>query len=130
MRRLSALWVTVMLAAAALGAGTGCAPRQVVVESESPVTGGQASVERLRSELQRLASAQSDYYRVNGRYADALGPLAFEPASGVRVDIVQGDRSGFSATATAGTAECAIYSGAVRAPRSYLTSPDVVACRP
>jgi hypothetical protein len=109
-------------------AAAGCA-RQAVVVSEPGVGTAQAEA-TLRADLERLAEAQNGYYGGNGRYADALSELGLTPAIGVRIDVIQGDRDGFSAIGRAGDAECAVYLGDVRSPRSYLTRPDVVQCRP
>jgi hypothetical protein len=111
-------------------AAAGCA-RQVVVQSETggPVGSPQATEDLLRVELQRLAAAQEEYQAANGHYADEVAGLDLQVAEGVRIDIIQGDSAGWSALARAGDSECAIYSGDVRSPRSYVTRPDVVDCR-
>lgn len=119
--------------AAALGALVAlasCAPRQAIVESEpggrAPAAAGEAT---LRSDLLRLASAQEDYEADNGRYATHAADLGFTASTGVRVDIIQGDRNGWSAVASSGEAECAMYEGGIRSPRGYLTEAATVMCR-
>lgn len=110
--------------------GAACA-RQAVVESEGGGGGmGNATAEQtIRFELEQLGRAQNDYYLANGRYADSLADLGLEPPAGMRIDILQGDRSGFSAIGRTDEAECAIFTGTVRQPRNYLEGPDLVACR-
>ena len=115
-----------------LAALPACAPRQAIVESEpgrsTPTAAGEAT---LRSDLLRLASAQEDYEADNGYYAARATDLAFTASSGVRVDIIQGDRNGWSAVAasTATDDECGMYTGDIRSPRGYLTSPGTAMCR-
>lgn len=129
MRSSNALCAALLLA---FGAGaTGCA-RQAVVASEPgrPGAAGDALESTLRADLQRLLDAQRRYLEREGRYADGLPALGFAPSSGVTVYILQGDRAGFSAIASGGDAECGVYTGSVRAPRTYVTTPDTVGCRP
>lgn len=111
--------------------GTACA-RQAVVESDGGGGGiGTATAEqRIRFELEQLGRAQNDHFLATGRYADSLADLPVQPPAGMRIDILQGDRDGFSAIGRTDEAECAIYSGSVRQPRNYVTRPDVVGCRP
>jgi hypothetical protein len=100
------------------------------VESEpgrsTPAAAGEAT---LRSDLLRLASAQEDYEADNGYYAARATDLGFTASSGVRVDIIQGDRNGWSAVAASGDAECGMYEGSIRSPRGYLTEAGTVMCR-
>lgn len=107
-----------------------CAPRQAIVESEpgrgTPTAAGEAT---LRSDLLRLASAQEDYEADNGYYAARVTDLGFTASSGARVDIIQGDRDGWSAVAASGDAECGMYEGGIRSPRGYLTEAGTVMCR-
>lgn len=117
------------LAAAALLAAA-CAPRQAIVESEpGRAASAGAGQEVLRSDLRRLADAQETYRAANGYYAVRTGDLRFTASAGVRVDILQGDRGGWSAVAASGDAECGMYQGAVRPPRAYLSESGRVACR-
>ncbi|MFQ5890641.1 MAG: hypothetical protein ACE5JR_11395 [Gemmatimonadota bacterium] len=120
------VWLLIAVAAATAG----CA-RQAVVASEPGNPGAvRASVDAsLRADLARLAEAQRSYREREGRYADNLAALGFSPTAGVTVSILQGDRNGFSAIANSGDFECAVYSGSIRSPRSYVTSPDAIACR-
>jgi hypothetical protein len=121
--------VAAPLVAAALLA-TGCAPRQAIVESEpGRAASAGAGQEVLRSDLRRLADAQETYRAANGYYAVRTADLRFTASAGVRVDVLQGDRGGWSAVAASGDAECGMYQGAVRPPRSYLTESGRVACR-
>ena len=76
-----------------------------------------------------LAGEQEAFMADNGYYAARLTDLGVTASSGVRLSIIQGDRNGWSATATSGDAECAMYVGDVRSPRGYLTEPGQVACR-
>ena len=125
-RRVRALVAVVT----AVALPTACAPRQAIIESE-PGRGGQiaAGQEALRADLSRLASAQEEYEADNGFYAARTADLGFTASSGVRVDIIQGDRNGWSAVASSGEQECGLYEGDIRAPRSYLTDSGQVACR-
>lgn len=117
----------------------GCAKRDVYVGTESgpaatapsggAATGPAASAPSLVSELERFAVAQNAYFEQNDYYAGSVEALGFTPASGVRIDVIQGDVLGFSAIAKSGDSECALYHGSVRTPRGYLSAPDVPACR-
>lgn len=121
----------------AIAALTGCAPRQAIVESEpgrggAPApSGGETVLTVLRSDLRMLAGAQEEYRTDNGYYAARATDLGFTASPGVRVSIIQGDRSGWSAVAasTSTDDECAMYAGDVRSPRGYLTSPGQAMCR-
>jgi hypothetical protein len=133
LQRMTVLAATLM----ALGA-LGCASsREVVVGTDPGGTGGAAvspagaavSTASLESELSRLIVAQKAYYEENGYYSGDLGSLGFTAGSGVRIDVLQGDGDGFSAIARSGDAECAVFSGDVRAPRGYVSIPDRPACR-
>ena len=118
---------------------TGCAKREVYVGTDSgpaatsggggAAGGAAASNQSLVSELERLSVAQQAFYDENDYFGGSLDALGFSPASGVRIDVIQGDALGFSAIARSGDNECAIYHGEVRSPRSYLSAPDVPACR-
>lgn len=123
----------VVLAAGVLVAAAGCAPRQAVVESEpgraAPSASDEETLATLRSDLRMLAGEQEEYAGENGYYAARLSDLGFTASPGVRISIIQGDRSGWSATASSGDAECATYAGDVRSPRAYLTEPGRIACR-
>ncbi|MFQ5745908.1 MAG: hypothetical protein ACE5HF_01660 [Gemmatimonadota bacterium] len=107
---------------------SGACARQAIVGSE-PGRGRSAAVESLRSDLTRLARDQASYFSRRSRYAATLEDLPFAPSPGVSLSIIQGDRNGFSAIASSGDQECALYDGGVRSPRSYATRPGVVACR-
>jgi len=116
----------------------GCASSREVVVGTDPggagganpsPTGAAVSTASLQSELSRLIVSQKAYYEANGYYAGDLGSLGFTAGSGVRIDLLQGDSDGFSAIAKSGDAECAVYSGDVRAPRGYVSAPDQPACR-
>lgn len=108
-----------------------CAPRQAVVESEPGRPGPAASVGEaaLGADLERLAAAQAEYEEERGYYAARTSALDFTASSGVRVDVIQGDRGGWSAVASSGGDECALYVGDVRSPRAYVTRAGVVECR-
>jgi len=83
----------------------------------------------LESELYRLMVSQGAHFEETGSYARDLESLDFEPGSGVKIDLLQADGNGFSAIATSGEAECAVYSGGVRSPRGYVSLPDRPSCR-
>ena len=132
--------ITTLIAAGVLAFGvSACASSREVVVGTDPggsgttaggqTTGAAVSNASLESELSRLVTAQKAYYEAKDYYAPDLGSLDFKPGSGVRVDLIQGDSDGFSAIAKSGDAECAVFVGGVRSPRSYATSPDVPACR-
>ncbi len=125
------------LAVMAAVAITGCGPRQVVVGTDtSPSSSGarqvndQANNEVLREELDRFADSQEEYYTDHDRFADSTDRLGFAPRGGIRLDVLQGDQAGYSAIARFGDSECGIFSGDVRAPRSYVTRAGVADCRP
>ena len=133
MQRMTLLAATLV----ALGA-LGCASsREVVVGTDPGGSGGAypsaagptVNTASLQSELSRLIVSQKAYYEENGYYSGDLGSLDFTPGSGVRIDLLQGDSDGFSAIARSGDAECAVFSGDVRAPRGYVSIPDRPACR-
>jgi hypothetical protein len=114
-------------------AAAGCA-RQAIVTSEpgsGPTGGATATVGTnvLTADLERFAAAQSAYYDAHDAYASSLSDLGFTASRGVRLDVIQGDRNGFSGIARSGDAECAIFDGGVRSPRGYATSPGIPACR-
>lgn len=118
------------VAAGTVMAFAACTPRQAIVESEPGRAAPTAAVEAtLRSDLLQLASAQEDYEADNGFYATRAADLGFSASSGVRVDIIQGDRNGWSAVASSGEAECGMYEGGIRSPRGYLTEAGTVMCR-
>lgn len=118
---------------------TGCAPREAIVESEpgrgaahAPAPAGDEDVQAtLRSDLRMLAGAQEEFRADNGYYAARRSDLGFSASAGVRVDVIQGDRNGWSAVAasTATDDECAMYAGDVRSPRGYVTAPGSAMCR-
>lgn len=106
----------------------GCARQAVVGSPGTP--GADASEATLRSDLEALHVAEQVYFADNGRYTNQLGELDFYPSPGVEVSIVQGDRRGYSAIAATGDSECAVFGGEARPPRSYVTQPGLVGCRP
>jgi hypothetical protein len=83
----------------------------------------------LESELYRLIVTQNAYFEEEGSYARDLEDLDFTPGPGVRLELLQGGATGFSAIATSGNAECAVFSGEVRPPRGYVSIPETPACR-
>lgn len=109
-----------------LAAGCG---RQAVVGSPG-TPGADASEATLRFDLEDLHAAQVSFYASNDRYTNQLDELTFSPSPDVEVSIVQGDRRGYSAIAATGDSECAIFGGEARPPRSYVTQPGLVGCRP
>lgn len=126
-----------LVALFAVAAFTGCAPREAVVESEpgrgaAPAPAGDEDVQAtLRADLRMLADAQEEFEADNGYYAARTSDLGFTASAGVRLDIIQGDRNGWSAVAasTATDDECGMYAGDIRSPRGYLTSPGRAMCR-
>ncbi|MDH3298158.1 MAG: hypothetical protein OEM96_07775 [Gemmatimonadota bacterium] len=122
----------VFVLAVAFGSLTSCTPRQAIVASDPPTRGARTGVGDgpLIHDLQRVYHAQASFLEANGIYADQLASLNVTPTEGVRIDIIQGDRNGFSAIARSGDFECAVYEGNVRAPRTYLTAVSEVGCRP
>ncbi len=124
----------ILLLVALVGVAGCASSREVVVGTDPGASGATAGDEgvgsaRIQSELARLMTAQGAFFDENGYYASDLGTLDFQAAPGVRVDLIQGDRDGFSAIARSGDVECAVYSGDVRPPRGYLAAPDRSACR-
>jgi hypothetical protein len=121
----------VLLLALLSASVTACAPRQAIIASDPPAGGPVAGVGDgpLTDDLSRVIEAQDAYFRAHGAYADRSADLNLAPTEGVRIDIIQGDRNGFSAIARSGDFECAVYVGNVRAPRTYLTDVAEVGCR-
>jgi hypothetical protein len=131
--RAARLSPVALLVVAALA---GCAPRQAVVESEpgraGPApSGGEDLLATLRSDLRMVAAAQEEFRADNGYYAARTADLGVQASPGVRLDVIQGDRNGWSAIAASasGDAECAVYEGDIRSPRGYLTETGRVMCR-
>ncbi|MEN8143699.1 MAG: hypothetical protein ABFS14_01995 [Gemmatimonadota bacterium] len=127
----------IFLAVAASAAMSGCGPRQVVVGTDTPPSApearqvsDQANNEILQEELGRFADAQEEHYSDHDRFADSADALGFAAMGGIRLDVLQGDQSGYSAIARLGDSECGIFSGDVRAPRTYVTRAGVADCRP
>lgn len=126
-----------LVALVAVAAFSGCAPREATVESEPgrgavPAPAGDEEVQAtLRADLRMLGDAQDEFRADNGFYAARTSDLGFTASAGVRLDIIQGDRNGWSAIAasTATDYECGMYAGDVRSPRGYLTSPGRAMCR-
>jgi len=110
--------------------GAGCS-RNVVVGSEpSGATGSPENIEaQLQQELSSFSTAQKQYYETNGRYAPNVSDLTYEAPTEVRIDVIQGDRAGFSAIATRAQSECAVFGGDARAPRGYVSTAGTPACR-
>jgi hypothetical protein len=96
------------------------------LDDASATAVGTASLE---SELYRLMVSQAAHFEETGLYARSLEGLDFVPGSGVRIVLIRADGDGFSAIATSGEAECAVYSGDVRSPRGYVSLPEQPACR-
>lgn len=112
--------------------GSGCAPRQAVVESD-PRGGAEARREleaAARSDLDGLRRAQASYHEVHGRYAYDLDALDFTASPGVNVSVLEATAAGFSALARAGSVECGVFVGSADPPRSYTLTAGVAACRP
>lgn len=132
--RLPRIALVALVAVAAL---TGCAQREAIVESEpgrgaAPAPAGDEEVQAtLRSDLRMLADDQEEFRADNGYYAARVSDLGFTASAGVRLSIIQGDRNGWSAVAasTATDDECGMYTGNIRSPRGYLTSPGTAMCR-
>ena len=104
----------------------GCSRQAVVADSPAAQPTGTAL---LTSDLNRLNAQQADYKTDHGRYAESLGTLGYSPSKDVNVSVIQGDDRGYSAIASDGKNECAIYVGQVRAPRGYVNGPNAVFCR-
>lgn len=121
---------TVAAVLVAAVAAAGCS-RNVVVGSEpSGATGSPENVEaQLQQELSSFATAQKQYYETNQRYAPNVSDLTYVAPADVRIDVIQGDRSGFSAIASRAQSECAVFGGDVRAPRGYVSTAGTPACR-
>ena len=119
--RESALMACVALLAAACS-------RQAVVGS-SPGAPGTSVEATLRTDLGSLHAAEERYFAANARYTNQLDQLDFAASPGVDVSIIQGDRRGYSAIATADGRECAVFGGEARPPRGYVSQPGRVGCR-
>lgn len=73
----------------------------------------------MRSDLERLARSQDDYFNANGRYARNLEALDFTPGEGIVIAIGVVGQKGWSARAThpyLGKAICVVYGGEVSNP--------------
>jgi hypothetical protein len=135
-RRAAGFPGVALVALVVAGVFTGCAPREAIVESEpgraAPAPAGDEDVQAtLRADLRMLAGEQEEFMADNGYYAARASDLGFTASAGVRLNIIQGDRNGWSAVASSTTTddECGMYQGDIRSPRGYLTSPGAVACR-
>ena len=124
-KELGVAWLAAILCGALLA---GCSRQAVVGSPGRP--GGDASEATLRADLEAFQVAEDVFFADNGRYASDLAELDFLPSPGVDVSIIQGDRRGYSAIAATDDAECAAYGGEARPPRSYVTQPGIVGCRP
>lgn len=120
---------------AAIGAGcsavvllAGCSRQAVVGSPGAPAA--QVSEATLRSDLGALQQAEERFRSAHDRYTNRLDELEYSPSPGVELSLVQGDRRGYSAIAAGGGFECAVYGGDARSPRSYVTRPGLVGCRP
>lgn len=94
----------------------------------------------VRAELVRLDQAQSEWYAVNGRYADSLASRGsgngaqFTPAANlqVRFQSISGEAWNATATDTSLTTlptTCGLFRGpAASAPHRAVTRPGTVAC--
>ncbi len=109
----------------------GCAGRQAVVESDP--RGGTETRRQLesaaRSDLDALRRAQSDRLAERGSYAYDVAALGVEPSPGVDLAVLEATTTGFSAVASAGSVECALFVGSANPPRAYAGTAGVVACR-
>lgn len=106
----------------------GCARQAVVGSPGAP--GADASEATARSDLDALHAAEERFKAANERYTNQLDELQFWPSPGIELSIVQGDRRGYSAIAATDDSECAVFGGEARPPRSYVTRPGLVGCRP
>jgi hypothetical protein len=112
----------------------GTCQRPVVVESgtarhdPSQLRETEATI---RADLEELVRAQAIYWSENDRYTLDIGSLVFTSSPDVLIDILDAGREGFAALGTVegGDTECAVFVGSVGAPRSYVETPGVVACR-
>jgi hypothetical protein len=120
----------ILFVALATVASSACGARQARVESE-PNPGARSGVGNnvLTDDLGRVRDAQAQYWRSHERYAGVMSELSVTPSSGVRLDLIQGDRNGWSAVASSGDFECSTYEGTVRSPRGYLNEAGIVRCR-
>ena len=123
MRELRASHVLALLL---FTAGIAACSRQAVV-ADSP-TAQATGTALLTSDLNRLNVQQAEYMTANGLYAGGIADLEFTPSDGISVSVIQGDDRGYSAIASDGKNECAIYVGEVRSPRGYVSGPNVVFC--
>ena len=119
----------------ALGAAcallAGCGGRQAVVESDP--RGGAEARRQLEaaalSDLDELRRAQSDHHAETGAYSYDLIALGVEGSTGVSLAVLEANASGFSAIASAGSVECAMFVGDADPPRVYTAMAGVAACR-
>ena len=85
--------------------------------------------EQLSVVLRSVTQAQAAYRASHGRYTSSLTELRVRPPAGVSVRLQAEGTAGFSAVASSGAGECAVYHGGVWAPRPWARTPGRIACR-
>ena len=82
-------------------------------------TKGKAYLSSMKSDLRNLAVAQEGYFFDNQEYADDMSKLpTIKPSAGVTLTIVEGTKTGWSATSShpqASPITCAVFIGAAAA---------------
>lgn len=89
----------------------------------------QAYIAGMKSDLRNLAAAEETYFVDNLAYTTSISLLTFSKSQNVGIDIVEGNVTGWRATATHKSAAviCELYYGNAAGP-STATSEGVVAC--
>jgi prepilin-type N-terminal cleavage/methylation domain-containing protein len=94
-------------------------------------TKGKAFLASMKSDLRNLAVAQEGYYFDNRTYTNSLVALSFTPSTGVTVNIVTANATGWSATSQHAQSVpilCAVFTGAAP-PLPPATTAGIVACQ-
>ena len=94
-------------------------------------TKGKAHWAAMRSDLHNLANAEESYYYSHNTYSTDLNALDLHPSSGVDIQVLAADSSGWSAKSTHQAAYphlCAMFMGTA-SPVTPATTEGVVACQ-
>lgn len=95
----------------------------------SPQPGSRPGEPGIRRLLRDISAAQERYRASHGRYTASARELGVARVPGMQVRLLAEGARGFSAVAITTDAECAVFHGRARPPRSYARTPGTVACR-
>jgi hypothetical protein len=91
---------------------------------------GHNDLDDVEAVLRMLTVYQMRHRAQHGRYAASLRELGLDSSRTVTVRITANGADGFAAVSASSTEECAIFSGRIASPRSYVARPNEVVCRP